>query len=179
MLNAMLKFLKSLVGGIHDMRDKTRNFGYGYNVNKKTLDIIKKFEGFEPIAYKDAGGVWTIGYGNTFYEDGTKVKEGDSISHSEAEKLLKNVVDDFANKMTDEIRVQLNDCQFGALVSFTYNVGISAFRRSTLLRKVNADPDDEDIKLEFLKWTKAGGKTLAGLAKRRKEEADFYFNNNC
>jgi lysozyme len=175
----MIKFLKNLIKGVRQVQETTRNFGKGYNVNKTTLDLIKRFEGYEAVAYMDAAGVWTIGYGSTFYADGTKVKRGDGISHSEAEKLLRTVVDDFADKITDEIRVQLTDCQFGALVSFTYNVGIEAFRRSTLLRKLNADPEDPAIRTEFGRWVRAGGKTLGGLVKRRKEEADLYFSENC
>jgi lysozyme len=179
MFKSMLKFLKSLIKGVTEIQEKTKNFGKGYNINRKTLDLIKEFEGYEPIAYKDVVGVWTIGYGNTFYADGSKVKQGDSISHSDAEKLLRDVVDKFADQVTDEIRVQLTDCQFGALVSFTYNVGIGAFRRSTLLRKVNADPEDPAIRDEFSKWVRAGGKTLGGLVRRRKEEANLYFSENC
>jgi len=151
----------------------------GYNVSNETIELIKKYEGFKSDAYQDVAGVWTIGYGNTFYENGSKVKRGDTITHSQAEKLLRSVVDDFAKKVTDEIRVQLTDCQFGALVSFTYNVGIEAFRRSTLLRKLNADPEDPAIRTEFSRWVRAGGKTLGGLVKRRKEEADLYFSENC
>ena len=151
----------------------------GYTVTQETLDMIKKYEGFRSKAYQDVVGVWTIGYGNTFYPDGTKVKEGDKIDAVEAEKLLRKIVEDFAKKVTDEIRVQLTDCQFGALVSFTYNVGIGAFRRSTLLRKVNTDPENPEIRNEFAKWVKAGGKVFPGLVKRRKEEANFYFKQNC
>ena len=179
MFKSMLKFLKSLMKGVTQIKETTKNFGNGYTVSKRTVDLVKSFEGYQPVAYKDAVGVWTIGYGNTFYADGSKVKQGDSISHAEAEKLLRKVLDQFADQVTDEIRVQLTDCQFGALVSFTYNVGIAAFRRSTLLRKVNADPEDQDIRLEFTKWVRAGGKTLGGLVKRRKEEADLYFSENC
>jgi lysozyme len=179
MFKAMLKFLKSLIGGIKQVQEETRNFGMGYNVSQDTIELIKKYEGFKADAYQDVAGVWTIGYGNTFYENGSKVKKGDTITHSQAEKLLRSVVDDFAKKVTDEIRVQLTDCQFGALVSFTYNVGIGAFRRSTLLRKVNADPEDPEIKDEFTKWVRAGGKTMKGLINRRKEEAEFYFKQNC
>jgi lysozyme len=151
----------------------------GYVVTQSALDMIKKYEGFRSKAYQDGVGVWTIGYGNTFYPDGQRVKEGDMITEEDAEKLLSIVVDDFAKKITDEIRVQLTNCQFGALVSFTYNVGIGAFRRSTLLRKVNADPEDPEIKKEFLRWSKAGGKTYPGLLKRRNEESKFYYKQNC
>jgi lysozyme len=65
--------------------------------------------------------------------------------------------------------------QFDALVSFAYNLGPSNLKVSTLLKKVNANPNDELIKLEFMKWVKAGGKTLKGLVRRREAEANLYF----
>ncbi len=176
----MLDFIKNIIRKWYGTQNEAiHESAKGYAVNKQTVNLVKMFEGFEPVAYKDVVGVWTIGYGNTFYLDGKRVKEGDNISHAQGEQLLKNVLDHFAKLVTDEIRVQLTDCQFGALVSFTYNVGIGAFRRSTLLRKVNADPENPEIKAEFTKWVRAGGKTLTGLVRRRKAEADLYFSENC
>ena len=70
----------------------------------------------------------------------------------------------------------LNQNQFNALVSFAYNVGTGNFSSSTLLKKVNRNPDDLTIKDEFLRWNKAGGKVLNGLTNRRNEEADLYFS---
>ena len=176
MFKSLLNFLKSFKKEVSKTVESTPK---GYAITQETLNLIKKYEGFRAKAYQDVVGVWTIGYGNTFYPDGKKVKEGDLISEEDAEKLLRTVVNDFGRKVTDEIRVQLTDCQFGALVSFTYNVGIGAFQRSTLLRKVNADPEDPEIKNEFLKWVKAGGNIFPGLVKRRKEEAKFYYKENC
>lgn len=66
--------------------------------------------------------------------------------------------------------------QFDALVSFTYNVGVSAFSTSTLLRKVQAFPDDPTIRDEFMRWVYAGGQVVQGLVNRRKKEADYYFS---
>jgi lysozyme len=176
MFKSLINLLRSLRANTPKVVESTPK---GYDITQQTLDMIKKHEGFRSKAYQDVVGVWTIGYGNTFYLDGTKVKEGDKVTTEEGEKLLRSVVEDFAKKVTNEIRVQLTDCQFGALVSFTYNVGIGAFRRSTLLRKVNADPEDPDIRYEFNKWVKAGGKVYPGLVKRRKEEANLYFKENC
>ena len=65
--------------------------------------------------------------------------------------------------------------QFDALVSFAYNVGVGNFAKSTLLKKVNANPNDPTIRSEFEKWNKANGRVLKGLVTRRKEEADLYF----
>lgn len=175
----MLKLLKDLFRGITSIRETVEEYESGYIVSDATIDLIKKYEGFKAEAYEDVVSVWTIGYGNTFYEDGTKVKSGDKITRARAEKLLRYVVDDFANEVDSVVKVHLNKCQFGALVSFTYNVGITALKRSSLLKKVNANPDDAGIAVEFAKWVKAGGKTYPGLVKRREEESDFYFNKNC
>ena len=70
----------------------------------------------------------------------------------------------------------INQSQFDALCSFAYNCGVGNLKSSTLLKKVNVNPDDPTIKDEFLKWTKGGGKTLPGLVKRRTEEAQLYFS---
>ncbi len=65
--------------------------------------------------------------------------------------------------------------QWSALVSFVYNIGVSAFQRSTLLKKVNANPSDPTIRDEFMKWNKANGAVLPGLTNRRRDEANLYF----
>jgi lysozyme len=72
-------------------------------------------------------------------------------------------------------RDDINQNQFDALVSFAYNLGPGNLKSSTLLKKVNANPEDESIRLEFMKWVKAGGKTLKGLVRRREAEANLYF----
>ena len=144
-------------------------------VSKEGLDLIKKHEGYRDNAYLSPAKVWTIGYGNTFYESGRKVKEGDVISKDKAERLLEWVVEDFARNVRSTIKVPLNQNQFNSLVSFAYNLGIGNLRSSTLLRKVNANQGDPTIFNEFLRWNKAGGKVLNGLTKRRQEEANLYF----
>lgn len=144
--------------------------------SNQCYSLIKKFEGCVLHAYKDAVGIWTIGYGATYYEDGSPVKEGDTISQQRAEDLLKRHVDAFAAKV-DAVTNPVEQNKFDALVSFAYNVGVGAYRKSTLLKKVNANPDDEDIRDEFMKWNKAGGRVLSGLTNRRKKEADHYFSN--
>lgn len=143
--------------------------------SQQCYDVIKLHEGLRLTAYRDAVGVPTIGYGNTFYEDGSKVKMGDKITQQRADSLLVLIVDSFATSVDEYVTVVLNQNQFDALVSFTYNVGKSAFAKSTLLKKVNAGPCDPAIRAEFMRWNKAKGKVLAGLTKRRKLEADLYF----
>lgn len=179
MMRALINFLKGLIKGVVEIKEETEQLTGVYHVSDEMTQKIKKFEGYMSKAYADAKGVWTIGYGNTFYADGTPVKPGDTITKSEAEKLFSEVLGQFASDVADAVRVEVNKCQFDALVSFTYNVGIGNLKKSTLLKKVNADPEDESIRTEFNKWNKSGGKTLPGLIKRRKDEADYYFGKTC
>jgi lysozyme len=143
--------------------------------SSNALRIIKQFEGLRLKAYKCSAGVWTIGYGNTFYTDGTKVKQGDAITLDKAELMLRYIVSIFSTKVSELIKTKVNQNQFDALVSFAYNVGTAALAKSTLLRKVNANPCDISIELEFMKWDKAKGQRLPGLTKRRQQESDLYF----
>jgi lysozyme len=139
------------------------------------LRIIKQFEGLRLTAYQCSAGVWTIGYGSTFYPDGAKVRQGEKITVEKADYMLKYTVSLFAVKVSELIKSKVNQNQFDALVSFAYNVGAGALQKSTLLRKVNENPNDPSIEIEFLKWDKAKGKRLPGLTKRRQQEADLYF----
>ena len=143
-------------------------------VNKAGRDLIKKFEGCKLKAYKCPAGLWTISWGLTFYPDGTKVKEGDVITQQQAEDYFNAIVDDFAKKVDALIKSNVTDNNFSALVSFAYNVGMGNFQRSTLLRKVNANPKDKNILAEFKKWTRANGEVLKGLVRRRDAEAKLY-----
>ncbi len=143
-------------------------------VNKAGRDLIKKFEGCKLRAYKCPAGLWTISWGLTFYPDGTKVKEGDVITQQQAEDYFNAIVDDFAKKVDALIKSNVSENNFSALVSFAYNVGMGNFQRSTLLRKVNANPKDKTILAEFKKWTRANGEVLKGLVRRRDAEAKLY-----
>jgi len=138
---------------------------------KNCIDLIKKFEGLKLESYKCPAGLWTIGYGNTQWENGIRVKENQVIDIQRAEKLLIYWV----SKYADRITVKCNQNQFDALVSFAYNVGIGNFDSSTLKKKVIANPNDPTIRDEFMKWVSSRGKQLAGLVKRREAEANLYF----
>ena len=144
-------------------------------LNDKGKDLIKFYEGCKLVAYKCSAAKDTIGYGNTFYEDGRPVKPGDKISQEQANELFEIIAKDFADKVKPLIKSAVTPNQFAALTSFAYNAGIGNLRSSTLLRKVNANPNDPTIDLEFAKWNKAGGKVLAGLTKRRASESKLYF----
>jgi lysozyme len=143
-------------------------------ISKAGIEALKKREGLQLKAYKD-GSVYSIGYGNSFYEDGSKVKSTDSITKGQAETLFANVVLTFETYVISKVVSKLTQNQFDALVSFCYNVGKTGFGTSTLLKKVNVDPNDASIKEEFLRWVNSSGKYLEGLKNRRLSEIDQYF----
>lgn len=145
-------------------------------ISQRGLDLIKKFEGFSPVPYLCPAGIPTIGYGTTYYEEGLPVSMVDKVITEEmAEDLLKKHVETYENGVKQGVKQTINQNQFDALVSFTYNVGVANLLRSTLLKKINIDPYDLTIEKEFLKWVNAGGKRLAGLVKRRQMESQLYY----
>lgn len=91
----------------------------------------------------------------------------------DAEKLLRKDTKIAVSGVNRQTNVRLNSNQADALISFTYNVGEGALKKSTLLKKVNQERHDE-VPPEFLKWNKAGGKVIKGLTRRRIAEADLY-----
>jgi lysozyme len=146
-------------------------------IGKQGLDLIKRFEGFSAKPYLCPAGVPTIGYGATYYEDGTKVKLTDAhITEERAMELLRNVLRTYEQAVDSYSRDDITQNQFDALVSFSYNVGTQALKNSTLLKRVNANPLDPDIRVQFMRWNKGGGVILKGLTKRRQAEADLYFS---
>ena len=145
------------------------------NLNDKGKDLIKLFEGCKLVAYKCSAAKDTIGYGNTFYENGTPVKPGDKITQERANELFEIIAKDFADKVKPLIKSAVTPNQFAALTSFAYNAGIGNLKSSTLLKKVNANPNDPTIAQEFAKWVRANNKVLAGLTRRREAETKLYF----
>jgi lysozyme len=144
--------------------------------SQKGIELIKKFEGLKLKAYKCPAGIPTIGYGNTYYPDGTKVKITDlPITKEKAEELLRFIVIPYEKAVDSFCRDDINQNQFDALVSLAYNIGVGNLQKSTLIKKVNINPNDLSIKTEFAKWNKAAGKVLLGLTKRRQEESNLYF----
>jgi lysozyme len=144
-------------------------------VNADGYALLKKFEGCVLKAYKCPAGVWTIGFGNTFYEDGTKVKEGDVITQQRADELAKYIVEQFATSIRAMIKQPLNENQFSACVSLAYNIGTGGFKKSSVLRKLNVNPTDPTIADSFRLWNKGGGVVLKGLVRRREAEIQLYF----
>jgi lysozyme len=144
--------------------------------NDKGIKLLHDFEGLKLQAYLCPAKVWTIGYGNTRYEDGRPVKEGDVITKERAEQLFLRILDVFEKGVKSRVKKELNSNQFSALVSFAYNVGLGNFGASTLLKMVNVNPNDPKIRDQFAQWRKAGGRVVDGLIRRRKAEADLYFS---
>lgn len=140
--------------------------------NSSGVNLIKSFEGLRLKAYQDAVGVWTIGYGTT-----RGVKPGQEISEAQAEALLKTDLARFERDVSQAVRVPINDNQFAAIVSFTYNVGSGAMRSSTMLRKLNRR-DIYGAANEFPRWNRAGGRVLAGLTRRRNAERALFLGQD-
>lgn len=137
-------------------------------------ELIARFEGLRLKAYKCPAGIWTIAFGATTF-NGKRVTEGLVITKEQAYEQLERDLAVFENGVERLVSKPINQDQFDALVSFSFNLGLGSLSRSSVLRKVNADPSDPTIRDSFAMWNKAGGKVLAGLVKRRKAEADWYF----
>ncbi|MDB5287001.1 MAG: rrrD [Mucilaginibacter sp.] len=144
------------------------------------IAIIKNFEGLRLKAYRDIASVWTIGYGSTSYHDGKAVKSGDELAdETVADALFHNTLKWYVDAVNDHVKVPLNQNQFDALVSFTYNLGTGALQKSTLLRKLNAS-DYVAAADQFLLWNKitdpySGKKVICNtLTVRRKQERELF-----
>ena len=135
----------------------------------EALEVIKKFEGCKLEAYQDAIGVWTVGYGHTGYD----VHEGLKITQEQADQLLRDDLAHVCTTIDDYVTVPLNDNQFSALASFTFNVGVGNFLHSGLLKHLNAG-EPKSAMQSLLQWNKAGGKVLEGLTSRREDEKELF-----
>jgi len=145
-------------------------------LDDKGYKLITGFEGLKLKPYLCSAKIPTIGYGNTYYSNGKHVTLLDeAITQLEAFEMFKEIADRFALAVNKRLTKPVTQNQFNALVSFAYNVGTGGFSTSTLLKKVNVNPNDLSIRNEFMKWTKAGGKVVQGLVNRREKEADVYF----
>jgi GH24 family phage-related lysozyme (muramidase) len=141
-------------------------------ISPEGIEMIKFFEGFRANAYIDAVGVPTIGYGTTQI-NGKPVQMGTSISEQEATKLMAQDLGQFENTVNRAVKVAINNNQFSAMVSFTYNVGSGAFTDSTLLKKLNQG-DYSGAANEFGRWVHGDGKVLPGLVTRRAAEKAMF-----
>ena len=134
-------------------------------LSNKGTDLIRNFEGFRSHAYQDATGVWTIGYGHT-----KNVQPTDVISAAQGYSMLRNELIEYENYVNTLVKVPLYQHQFDALVSWTYNLGPTNLKNSTLLEVLNKGRYDL-VPDEIRRWNRAGGKELEGLTKRREAEA--------
>jgi lysozyme len=140
--------------------------------SEKLISHIKEFEGLRLTAYKCSAGVWTIGYGHT-----NGVKQGQTITAEKAEELLKEDLFSFEQGvivLAGQKGFSTTQGQFDALVDFAYNLGLSALRSSTLVKRIAENASLSVIQAEFKKWVIAGGKVLPGLQRRREWEANRY-----
>ena len=145
----------------------------GKPIPEPCVALVAKWEGFREKAYLCPAAVWTIGYGTTRWPDGRKVKDGETVTRKVAETLLRDQLKDFAKEVDRLVSVPLTANERGALVSFTYNVGASAFGSSTLLKLLNSG-DRAGAAEQFRRWNVAAGVVMTGLVARRKEEAAMF-----
>lgn len=146
--------------------------------SQKCYDLIKSFEGCVLKAYPDPGHAnglpITIGWGSTKYRDGSDIKLGDTLTQEGADSLLAWEVGIKAKGVTGLLNgAVITQNAFDAIVSFAFNVGLGNLGASTLLKKVKAG---QDASAEFLRWNKAGGKVMKGLARRRTAEMELYLS---
>lgn len=141
-----------------------------FTTSQAGVNLIKSFEGLRLTAYQDSAGVWTIGYGHT-----SGVYSGMKITEAKAEEYLKSDLKSAEKTVNNKVTYAINQNQFDALVSFTFNVGGGNFGSSTLLKKLNQG-DINGAADEFGKWIKADGKVLDGLVKRRAAEKEMFLN---
>lgn len=136
--------------------------------SQRGIDLIKSFEGCELKAYRDSVGVLTIGYGHT-----VGVKDGDRITQEQADAILASDLAIYEDGVRSLVRRTMTQGQFDALVSFSFNVGLGALGKSTLLRMLNSG-DYAGASQQFARWNKAGGKVLNGLTRRREAERALF-----
>jgi lysozyme len=142
-------------------------------ISKLGLNLVRHFEGMYLRGYKCPANVWTIGYGHTGLVDGKPIHGNMIITEEKAIELLQQDMAVFEKAVKDSVKVPLTQNQFDALVSFAFNVGAGALRKSTLLRLLNQGKYEE-VPAQFLRWNKGGGKVLAGLTRRRKAEGHLF-----
>lgn len=143
-------------------------------MNEKGMKLLKSFEGCKLKAYKDAAGVWTIGYGiTTGAIKGVVVKAGMKINQNEAEKYLAQALQKYERAVEVRVKVLINENQKAALTSFCYNIGIGGFSSSSALKSLNLG-DYDAVPAKMALWNQAGGKVLRGLVRRRAAEGELF-----
>lgn len=139
------------------------------------IDRICEFEGLRLNAYDDGVGIWTIGFGTTIYPNGIKVKKGDTCTEAQAKAYMAHDLKKFELAVNGAVTLDLNQNQFDALVSLAYNIGTNAFKKSTLVKKLNTG-DYCGAADQFNVWITAGGKRMQGLVNRRAKEKSLFLS---
>jgi lysozyme len=142
-----------------------------WRLNSIARGIAHHYEGCRLTSYLCPAGVWTIGWGNTRLADGSPVTQGMRITQEEADKLADYILTQFVRNISQFVRVPLRGSAIGALTSFAYNVGVQAFKESTLLLRLNEGYAVEELQYQIRRWCKANGRVLPGLLVRRNCEA--------
>ena len=143
------------------------------HVSPSGVDLICNFEGLRLKAYDDGVGVWTIGFGTTKYPNGIRVKKGDTCTLDQAKAYMQNDLKSFEQTVNNTVKVPLNQNQFDALVSLAYNIGSTAFKNSTLVKRLN-EGNYNAAANQFNVWVNAGGKRMQGLVNRRAAERTLF-----
>lgn len=142
-------------------------------LNKASLDLIKRWEGCKLKAYKCSAGVWTVGYGLTTNAGLIEVGPDTTITQEEADWYLEKTIENFLAEIKPAITAPINENELGAFTSLAYNIGPTAFRKSSALRHFNAGNKDR-VPTSIRMWRKAGGKVVKGLVNRREAEVDLF-----
>lgn len=158
---AQVDELNKVVDGLNTSKGKT--------TSQVGINLIISFEDLKLDAYDDGVGVWTIGYGTTVYPNGVRVKQGDKCTLGQAKEYFVHDLNRFEKAVNQSVKVSINQNQFDALVSLTYNIGETAFKKSTLLMLLNANKFTEAAD-QFAVWNKGGGQVMKGLVRRRADE---------
>lgn len=138
-------------------------------------NIIIKWEQVKLTAYKDSGGVWTIGIGSTWnWDESRKVRSADVITEATAYRWFNKEFSIVLENIKDLITVPVTNNQLSALVSLVYNIGLPAFRESDLLEKLNQGKSKEVVAAEFDRWIYDNGHIITGLINRRKDEKELF-----
>lgn len=154
--------------------------------NLATENIVKRFEASNDVrkyltAYQDSAGIWTIGWGSTYHQDlKRKVQQGDVIDEPTALRWMRNTLKTLTGQVRNSIKVPINSNEEAALVSLVYNIGIGAFRDSTLLKLLNSNAPRLQVADQFLVWNRITDPVtkkkvpLAGLTRRRQAERSLF-----
>ena len=152
-------------------------------MSENGLDLLKQWEGFKLQVYKDSAGLPTVGVGHLLTKSeltsgkitigGVPVEYATGLTNQQVTDLLGQDVTPAANAVNNGVKVPLNQNQFDALVSFTFNVGVGAFTASTLLKVLNQQ-QYEQVPTQLLRWTRAAGQVVQGLVNRRQNEIKLW-----